>query len=435
MNNKIKKNDYQIVVKNLWKVFGDDPLASLSEEYLLKSRSEIQSEIGQLIALRNISFNVKRGETFVVMGLSGSGKSTLVRCLIRLIEKTSGNISVDGEDINSFDDKNLMDFRRNKVSMVFQNFGLLPHRNVIDNACYGLEIKGIPKKERHKIAKKMISLVGLDGWEYSKVSELSGGMQQRVGLARALAVEPEILLLDEPFSGLDPLIRRQMRSELVDLQKKLKKTMVFITHDLDEAVRVGHRIAIMRDGAVVQIGTPEEIVVNPADEYVADFVKGISRLKVVQAKTIMQSIKDYENKFEPLSDDNEIVDENDVLSKLIETSISKDKPIIVSNKNKQKGNRFEREVVKMCEQADIPAKRSWGSDGRSLGMHEEVDVLIDSDIRVQAKVRKKIATWLQPSNEVDLQVVKQDRGEVMVVMRFDDWLADYRRLLELEKRL
>jgi glycine betaine/proline transport system ATP-binding protein len=231
MNNKIKKNDYQIVVKNLWKVFGDDPLASLSEEYLLKSRSEIQSEIGQLIALRNISFNVKRGETFVVMGLSGSGKSTLVRCLIRLIEKTSGNISVDGEDINSFDDKNLMDFRRNKVSMVFQNFGLLPHRNVIDNACYGLEIKGIPKKERHKIAKKMISLVGLDGWEYSKVSELSGGMQQRVGLARALAVEPEILLLDEPFSGLDPLIRRQMRSELVDLQKKLKKTMVFITHD------------------------------------------------------------------------------------------------------------------------------------------------------------------------------------------------------------
>ncbi len=286
MNNKIKKNDYQIVVKNLWKVFGDDPLASLSEEYLLKSRSEIQSEIGQLIALRNISFNVKRGETFVVMGLSGSGKSTLVRCLIRLIEKTSGNISVDGEDINSFDDKNLMDFRRNKVSMVFQNFGLLPHRNVIDNACYGLEIKGIPKKERHKIAKKMISLVGLDGWEYSKVSELSGGMQQRVGLARALAVEPEILLLDEPFSGLDPLIRRQMRSELVDLQKKLKKTMVFITHDLDEAITIGDTIAIMRDGEIIQMGTPEEIILNPVDKFVAEFTEDVSKENILSTLSI-----------------------------------------------------------------------------------------------------------------------------------------------------
>ena len=286
MNNKIKKNDYHIVVKNLWKVFGDDPLASLSEEYLLKSRSEIQSEIGQLIALRNVSFNVKRGETFVVMGLSGSGKSTLIRCLIRLIEKTSGNISVDGEDINSFDDKNLMDFRRNKVSMVFQNFGLLPHRNVIDNACYGLEIKGIPIKERHKIAKEMISLVGLDGWEYSKVSELSGGMQQRVGLARALAVEPEILLLDEPFSGLDPLIRRQMRSELVDLQKKLKKTMVFITHDLDEAIAIGDTIAIMRDGEIIQMGSPEEIILNPVDKFVAEFTEDVSKENILSTLSI-----------------------------------------------------------------------------------------------------------------------------------------------------
>ena len=286
MNNKIKKNDYQIVVKNLWKVFGDDPLASLSEEYLLKSRSEIQAETGQLIALRNISFNVKRGETFVVMGLSGSGKSTLVRCLIRLIEKTSGNISVDGEDINSFDDKNLMDFRRNKVSMVFQNFGLLPHRNVIDNACYGLEIKGIPKRERYKIAKEMISLVGLDGWEYSKVSELSGGMQQRVGLARALAVEPEILLLDEPFSGLDPLIRRQMRSELVDLQKKLKKTMVFITHDLDEAIAIGDTIAIMRDGEIIQMGSPEEIILNPVDKFVAEFTEDVSKENILTTLSI-----------------------------------------------------------------------------------------------------------------------------------------------------
>jgi glycine betaine/proline transport system ATP-binding protein len=286
MNLEPEKDTHQIVVKNLWKVFGNDPSLALTVENSGKSRTEIQSEFGQIVALRDVSFSVRKGETFVVMGLSGSGKSTLVRCLIRLIDATSGNIYVDGEDVTSFDDRNLMDFRRTKVSMVFQNFGLLPHRNVMDNACYGLEIKGMPRQERYEMAKRMIDLVGLSGWENSRVSQLSGGMQQRVGLARALAVEPEILLMDEPFSGLDPLIRRQMRSELADLQKELKKTMVFITHDLDEAVTVGDRIAIMRDGEIIQMGTPEEIILNPIDEFVTEFTEDVSKDRILNASSV-----------------------------------------------------------------------------------------------------------------------------------------------------
>ena len=286
MNLEPEKDTHQIVVKNLWKVFGNDPSLALTVENSGKSRTEIQSEFGQIVALRDVSFSVRKGETFVVMGLSGSGKSTLVRCLIRLIDATSGNIYVDGEDVTSFDDRNLMDFRRTKVSMVFQNFGLLPHRNVMDNACYGLEIKGMPRQERYEMAKRMIDLVGLNGWENSRVSQLSGGMQQRVGLARALAVEPEILLMDEPFSGLDPLIRRQMRSELADLQKELKKTMVFITHDLDEAVTVGDRIAIMRDGEIIQMGTPEEIILNPIDEFVTEFTEDVSKDRILNASSV-----------------------------------------------------------------------------------------------------------------------------------------------------
>ena len=286
MNLEPEKDTHQIVVKNLWKVFGNDPSLALTVENSGKSRTEIQSEFGQIVALRDVSFSVRKGETFVVMGLSGSGKSTLVRCLIRLIDATSGNIYVDGEDVTSFDDRNLMDFRRTKVSMVFQNFGLLPHRNVMDNACYGLDIIGMPRQERYEMAQRMIDLVGLSGWENSRVSQLSGGMQQRVGLARALAVEPEILLMDEPFSGLDPLIRRQMRSELADLQKELKKTMVFITHDLDEAVTVGDRIAIMRDGEIIQMGTPEEIILNPIDEFVTEFTEDVSKDRILNASSV-----------------------------------------------------------------------------------------------------------------------------------------------------
>ena len=212
----------------------------------------------------------------------------------------------------------------------------MPHRSVLDNIAMPLEIRGVSKNDRLDEANKILNIVELQGWGNKYAHELSGGMQQRVGLARALAADPEFLLMDEPFSALDPLIRRQLQSEFIKLSKKMKKTTVFITHDLDEAVRVGHRIAIMRDGMVVQIGTPEEIVVNPADEYVADFVKGISRLKVVQAKTIMKSIKEYESKFGKLDNNNELVNENEVLSKLIEISVTKDKPIIVTNKNNEK---------------------------------------------------------------------------------------------------
>ena len=275
-----------IKVDNLWKVFGDDPSIALEPENLGKSRAELQTEFGQVVALRDISFTVQRGETFVVMGLSGSGKSTLVRCLIRLIDPTSGNIHIDGQDVTAFDNVQLREFRRTKISMVFQNFGLLPHRNVIDNACYGLEIKGIKKDERYDTAQKMLDLVGLKGWEDSKVNEQSGGMQQRVGLARALVVEPEMLLMDEPFSGLDPLIRRQMRHELADLQKEIHKTMVFITHDLDEAVSVGDKIAIMRDGKIIQMGTPEEIILNPLDDFVSEFTNDVSKEKILNLGSV-----------------------------------------------------------------------------------------------------------------------------------------------------
>ena len=281
--------EHEIVVNNLWKVFGRNPSSALESENLSKSRAEIQEEFGQVVALRDVSFNVQKGETFVVMGLSGSGKSTLVRCLIRLIEATSGNIFVEQEDVTSLDDSALQEFRRSKISMVFQNFGLLPHRNVMDNACYGLEVKGMSREERYERAQKMLDLVGLSGWERSRVRQLSGGMQQRVGLARAVAVEPDILLMEEPFRGLDPLIRRQMRSELADLQKELKKTMVFITHDLDEAVSVGDRIAIMRDGEIIQMGTPREIIMNPADEFVSEFTEDVSKDRVLNASSVSVS--------------------------------------------------------------------------------------------------------------------------------------------------
>ena len=274
-----------IEVKNLWKVFGKNPNQVFDESFINLSRSEIQSELDLITALRDVSFTVNKGETFVVMGLSGSGKSTLVRCLTRLIDPTDGHILIDGEDIVEFDENSLREFRRNKIAMVFQQFGLLPHRNVLDNAAFGLEIRGIDKESRYSTAQEMLDLVGLDGWGESKVYELSGGMQQRVGIARALAVNPEIMLMDEPFSGLDPLIRRQMRKELTSLQQEIHKTMVFITHDLEEAVSVGDKIAIMRDGEIIQMGTPLEIINKPADDFVAEFTEGITgkRFEELQA--------------------------------------------------------------------------------------------------------------------------------------------------------
>jgi len=326
-----------IQIQNVWKIFGNASKEALDAIQNKKiSKQEALEEYNSVIGVSDVSFDVKTGEIFCVMGLSGSGKSTLVRHINRLLEPTSGKILINNQDVMQFNKENLQELRNKKIGMVFQNFALMPHRSVLDNIAMPLEIRGVSKNDRLDAANNILNIVELQGWGNKYAHELSGGMQQRVGLARALAADPELLLMDEPFSALDPLIRRQLQTEFIKLSKQMKKTTVFITHDLDEAVRVGHRIAIMRDGMIVQIGTPEEIVVNPADEYVADFVKGISRLKVVQAKTIMQSIKDYENKFGTLGDENELVGENDLLSKLIETSISKDKPIVVSNKSDQK---------------------------------------------------------------------------------------------------
>ena len=325
-----------IQIQNVWKIFGNNSKEALDAIQNKKiSKQEALEKYNSVIGVSDVSFDVNKGEIFCVMGLSGSGKSTLVRHINRLLEPTSGKILINDQDVMQFDKESLQELRNKKIGMVFQNFALMPHRSVLDNIAMPLEIRGVSKNDRLDAATNILNIVELQGWGNKYAHELSGGMQQRVGLARALAADPEFLLMDEPFSALDPLIRRQLQSEFIKLSKKMKKTTVFITHDLDEAVRVGHRIAIMRDGEVVQIGTPEEIVVNPADEYVADFVKGISRLKVVQAKTIMKSIKEHENKFGSI-ENNEMVNENDVLSKLIETSISKNRPIIVINSNNEK---------------------------------------------------------------------------------------------------
>lgn len=277
-----------VEVQGLWKVFGNRPDRALDPAFHSKSRSEIQDELGLVVGLRDVSFSVDQGQIFVVMGLSGSGKSTLVRSLIRLVEPTRGSVCIDGDDVLSYSARQLMQFRRQKIAMVFQNYGLLPHRSVIDNVALGLEIRGIDKDARYDMALESIETVGLSGWEHYRPREMSGGMQQRVGLARALAVNPDMLLMDEPFSGLDPLIRRELQDELISLQTKLKKTIVFITHDLNEALKVGDRIAVMRDGEIIQEGSPEEIVTLPSDEYVTEFVQDVSRAKVIQAKAVMQ---------------------------------------------------------------------------------------------------------------------------------------------------
>ncbi|KUK31698.1 MAG: Quaternary-amine-transporting ATPase [Thermoanaerobacterales bacterium 50_218] len=238
---------------------------------------------GAVVAVRNVSFRVKRGEVFVIMGLSGSGKSTLIRCLLRLIEPTSGQVIVDGEDVTAMDEKQLIQFRRNKVAMVFQHYGLLPHRNVLENVAFGLKLRGVSREEREERALKAIEQVGLKGWEKYYPGSLSGGMQQRVGIARALVQDPDILLMDEPFSSLDPLIRREMQDELLKLQESVKKTIIFVTHDLNEALRLGDRMAVMREGVFVQVGKPQDIIIKPADEYVRRFVQDERRMALVAA--------------------------------------------------------------------------------------------------------------------------------------------------------
>ena len=262
---------------------------------------------------------------------------------------------INNEDVMKLDQKSLQDLRNKKIGMVFQNFALMPHRSVLDNIAMPLEIRGISKNDRLDAANKILDIVELQGWGNKYAHELSGGMQQRVGLARALAADPEFLLMDEPFSALDPLIRRQLQAEFIKLSKQMKKTTVFITHDLDEAVRVGHRIAIMRDGKVIQIGTPEEIVMKPTDDYVADFVKGISRLKIVQAKSIMQAVEKFEKEFGIITLKLESVNENDLLNKLIEKSSIKNEPILVTNN--------ENKNIGIITQADLLKAVVKGSDG------------------------------------------------------------------------
>jgi glycine betaine/proline transport system ATP-binding protein len=234
-----------------------------------------------------VSFEVKRGEIFVIIGLSGSGKSTIVRCFNKLNKPTSGKIYFEGSDIEKYNKQELLDFRRNKISMVFQNFGLMTHRTVIENVAYGLEVKSIPKEERREKAMEMIAMVGLDGWENQPIASLSGGMKQRVGLARALANDPEVLLMDEPFSALDPLVKRDMQFELLSIQRKLQKTVIFITHDINEAFKLGDTVAIMRDGKIIQIDTPQNMSTKPADDYVSKFIDSADKAKVLSAKHIM----------------------------------------------------------------------------------------------------------------------------------------------------
>ncbi|MFD2705686.1 MULTISPECIES: quaternary amine ABC transporter ATP-binding protein [Salibacterium] len=277
-----------IKVEDLSKVFGRHPERALKLLDEHKSKDEILEQTGNTVGVNRASFEVEEGEVFVIMGLSGSGKSTLVRLLNRLIEPTEGNVYVEEENLATMDKESLRKIRREKMSMVFQRFALFPHRTVLSNTEFGLEIQGVDKEERREKAEKALELVGLDGYMNQKPGQLSGGMQQRVGLARALTNDPQVLLMDEAFSALDPLIRKEMQDELLDLQETMQKTIIFITHDLDEALRIGDRIALMKDGSIVQIGTPEDILVNPANDYVEKFVEDVDRSKILTAEHIMK---------------------------------------------------------------------------------------------------------------------------------------------------
>lgn len=282
----VENNDIKIEIRNVYKIFGSTPSKGMDLLQEGKTKEEIYEETGLTVGVHDASFAVRKGEVFVVMGLSGSGKSTLVRMLNRLIEPTAGEVLVDGEDVLKMSKSELVKFRRSKTSMVFQSFALMPHQNVLSNVAFGLELDGIEKNRRIERSMDALKQVGLEGWENAYPNELSGGMQQRVGLARGLAVDPDILLMDEAFSALDPLIRTEMQDELLKLQDRHERTIVFISHDLDEALRIGDRIAIMEGGRIAQVGTPEEILQNPADDYVRAFFRGVDPTGVIAAGDI-----------------------------------------------------------------------------------------------------------------------------------------------------
>ncbi|WP_018239465.1 glycine betaine/L-proline ABC transporter ATP-binding protein [Ensifer sp. BR816] len=291
----IDANEVLIDCQSVWKIFGEKAPAAMkavAERGL--SKKQILQEYNCVVGVSDASLQVRRGEIFCIMGLSGSGKSTLIRLLNRLITPSLGKVLVKGKDLSALDAAELRQMRAQHIGMVFQSVALLPHRTVLENAAFGLEVQGIAKAERNRTAAAALEKVGLGDWLSRFPSELSGGMQQRVGLARAIASDPEIILMDEPFSALDPLIRRQLQDEFRQLTKELGKSAVFITHDLDEAIRIGDRIAIMKDGVIIQVGTAEEIVLNPADQYVADFVAGISRLHLIKAHSVMVPVVDYQ---------------------------------------------------------------------------------------------------------------------------------------------
>ena len=333
------REDAVIDCRNLWKIFGrraDEAMKAVREQGL--GKLEVRDKFDCVVGVQDASFTVGRGEIFCIMGLSGSGKSTLIRHVNRLIEPTSGQLFIEGEDVNALSAKALRELRAEKIGMVFQNMALMPHRTVIDNVSFSQEVRGHDAKERRENALRAIDAVDLSGWDQKYPDELSGGMQQRVGLARAIAADPSILLMDEPFSALDPLIRRQLQDKFMALSAEMKKTTLFITHDLDEAIRIGDRIAIMKDGALVQVGTPEDIVTNPADDYVADFVAGISKLELISAGKIMEPLAQFESREGPLNGAAWPEAHPDhSLDDLVNISISTQHPVVVKADGKPVG--------------------------------------------------------------------------------------------------
>ena len=331
--NVSERRETVVAGRGVWKIFGvnvDHALDAMRSEDL--DKEQVLDEFGAIVAVADVNFEVTRGEIFCVMGLSGSGKSTLIRHINRLIKPTAGELLVGGVDINGLSHKEMLRLRSEKIGMVFQKMALFPHWNIADNVSFGLEVLNVPKEQRRERSREMLELVQLGAWARHYPDELSGGMQQRVGLARALATDPELLLMDEPFSALDPLIRRQLQDEFLHLWKTLNKTSVFITHDLEEAIRLGDRIAIMKEGRFVQVGTPEEIVTEPKDDYVTEFVRGISKLKLVRAHSVMQPVEQYEreNPGEAVARYRSVPDDTD-LDSLIKLKTADLEPVLVVN--------------------------------------------------------------------------------------------------------